>query len=56
MPWCKKVRNDPKLKSWGSCYQKLLEIEKEIVRQVAQDDKPHLRKRTDRRAQISPLN
>ena len=36
--------------------QKLLEIEKEIVREVALGDKPHLRKSTDPKAQISPLN
>ena len=35
-----------------SSYQKLLEIEKEIVREVARDDKPYLRKSTDRKAQI----
>ena len=37
-------------------YQKLLEIEKEIVREVARGDKPYLRKSTDRKAQINPLN
>ena len=37
-------------------YQKLLEIEKEIVREVARGDKPYLRKSTDRKAQISLLN
>ena len=37
-------------------YQKLMEIEKEIVREVARGDKPYLRKSTDRKAQISPLN
>ena len=37
-------------------YQKLLEIEKEIVREVARCDKPYLRKSSDRKAQISPLN
>ena len=39
-------------------YQKLLEIEKEIVREVARDrgDKPYMRKSTDRKAQISPLS
>ena len=37
-------------------YQKLLEIEKEIVREVARGDKPYLRKSTDRKAQISPLD
>ena len=31
---------------------KLLEIEKEIVREVARRDKPYLRKSTDRKAQI----
>ena len=36
--------------------KKLLEIEKEIVREVARCDKPYLRKSTDRKAQISPLN
>ena len=36
--------------------KKLLEIEKEIVREVARGDKPYLRKSTDRKAQISPLN
>ena len=30
-------------------YQKLLEIEKEIVREVARGDKPYLRKSTDRK-------
>ena len=34
--------------------QKLLEIEKEIAREVAGGDKPYLRKSTDRKAQISP--
>ena len=33
-------------------YQKLLEIEKEIVHAVARGDKPYLRKSTDRKAQI----
>ena len=33
-------------------YQKLLETEKEIVREVARGDKPYLRKSTDRKAQI----
>ena len=37
-------------------YQKLLEIEKEIVREVARGDKPYLRKSADRKAQISPLS
>ena len=37
-------------------YQKLLEIEKEIVREVARGDKPYMRKSTDRKAQISPLS
>ena len=37
-------------------YQKVLEIEKEFVREVARGDKPYLRKSTDRKAQISPLN
>ena len=32
--------------------QKLLEIEKEIARQVARGDKPYLRKSTDPKAQI----
>ena len=32
--------------------QKLLEIEKEIVREVARGVKPYLRKSTDRKAQI----
>ena len=32
--------------------KKLLEIEKEIVREVARGDKPNLRKSTDRKAQI----
>ena len=36
--------------------QKLSEIEKEIVREVARGDKPSLRKSADRKAQISPLN
>ena len=30
--------------------------EKEIVREEARGDKPYLRKSTDRKAQISPLN
>ena len=34
----------------------LLEIEKEIVREVARGDKPYLRKSADRKAQISLLN
>ena len=33
-------------------YQKLLEIEKKIVREVARGDKLYLRKSTDRKAQI----
>ena len=33
-------------------YQKLLEIEKEIVREVAWGDKPYLRKSADRNAQM----
>ena len=33
--------------------KKLLEIDKEIVREVARGDKPYLRKSTDRKAQIS---
>ena len=37
-------------------YQKLLEIEKEMVREVARGDKPYMRKSTDRKAQISPLS
>ena len=36
--------------------KKLLEIEKEIVREVARGDKPYMRKSTDLKAQISPLN
>ena len=39
-------------KNWIKLYQKLLEIEKEIVREVARGDKPYLRKSTDRKAQI----
>ena len=39
-------------KTESNQYQKLLEIEKEIVREVARDDKPYLRKSTDRKAQI----
>ena len=35
---------------------KLLEIEKEIVREVARGDRPYMRKSTDRKAQISPLS
>ena len=34
-------------------YQKLLEIEKEIVREVARGDKPYLRKSTDRKVERS---
>ena len=33
--------------------KKLLEIEKEIVREVARGDKPYLRKSADRKAQIT---
>ena len=43
-------------KNESNQYQKLLEIEKEIVREVARGDKHYLRKSTDRKAQISPLN
>ena len=32
--------------------QKLLEIEKEVVREVGRGDKPYLRKSTDRKAHI----
>ena len=32
--------------------KKLLEIEKEIVREVARSDKPYMRKSADRKAQI----
>ena len=39
-------------KNESNQYQKLLEIEKEIVREVARGDKPSLRKSTDRKAQI----
>ena len=39
-------------KTESNYYQKLLEIEKEIVREVARGDKPYLRKSTDRKAQI----
>ena len=39
-------------KTESNQYQKLLEIEKEIVREVARSDKPYLRKSTDRKAQI----
>ena len=39
-------------KTESNLYQKLLEIEKEIVREVARGDKPYLRKSTDRKAQI----
>ena len=34
------------------CLHSLLEIEKEIVREVARGDKPYMRKSTDRKAQI----
>ena len=40
-------------KNESNQYQKLLEIEKEIVREVARGDKPYLRKSTDRKAQIN---
>ena len=40
----------------SNAYQKLLEIEKEIVREVARGEKPYLRKSTDGKAQINPLN
>ena len=43
-------------KNESNQYQKLSEIEKEIVREVARGDKPYLRKSTDLKAQISPLN
>ena len=39
-------------KNESNYYQKLLEIEKDIVREVARGDKPYLRKSTDRKAQI----
>ena len=39
-------------KKWIKLIPKLLEIEKEIVREVARGDKPYLRKSTDRKAQI----
>ena len=39
-------------KNESNYYQKLLEIEKEIVREVALGDKPYMRKSTDRKAQI----
>ena len=39
-------------KTESNQYQKLLEIEKEIVREVARGDKSYLRKSTDRKAQI----
>ena len=39
-------------KNESNYYQKLLEIEKEFVREVARGDKPYLRKSTDRKAQI----
>ena len=35
-----------------TCNWKLLEIEKDIVREVDRGDKPYLRKSTDRKAQI----
>ena len=37
-------------------YQKLLEIENEIVREMVWGDKPYRRKSADRKAQISPLS
>ena len=39
-------------KNESNYFQKLLEIEKEIVREVARGDKPYMRKSTDRKAQI----
>ena len=39
-------------KNESNWYQKLLEIEEEIVCEVAQGDKPYVRKSTDRKAQI----
>ena len=39
-------------KNESNYYQKLLEMEKEIVREVALGDTPYLRKSTDRKAQI----
>ena len=38
------------------CETRLLEIEKEIVREMARGEKPYLRKSADRKAQISPLS
>ena len=52
----KNLQNIVPAKNSNNLYQKLLEIEKEIVREVARGDKPYLRKSTDRKAQISPLN
>ena len=43
-------------KKWIKLIPKLLDIEKEIVREVARGDKLYLRKSTDRKAQISPLS
>ena len=40
----------------GNYYQKLLEIEKEIVREVARGVKHYPRKSADRKAQISGAN
>ena len=40
------------LRKYKLTYQKLLEIEKEIVHEVARGDKPYLKKSTDRKAQI----
>ena len=42
----------PLRKNESNYYQKLLEIEKEIVREVALGDKPYMRKSAERKAQI----
>ena len=51
-----RCQNVKESKVHNTDYPKLLEIEKEIVREVALGDKHHLRKSTDRKAQISPVS
>ena len=43
-------------KKWIKLIPKTIGNRKEIVREVARGNKPYLRKSTDRKAQVSPLN
>ena len=52
--FCYKSVNNSRTKK--DKYQKLLEIETEIVREVALGDKHPLRKSADRKAQFSPVS